>query len=224
MFVVIVMLFIYWSLLYCLAVNTWYFIWGGVLIDVCVCVCVFSCAALSGGLQGHSTSSVSSEIKSEDEGDENLQDSKSLDSKKDDMDSKDLKGLERSRSRYRTASFASFKRPSGLWWSDMCSERQLNGEMTNPTHTHTRLDTQLHTQNADITTKHLFVHCYQIKDFWVIEHLLWSWARFELFLSHESRAWPGSQIHPNIPRINSSGRVYRFTPGITHSTHSDSNF
>ncbi|XP_056586577.1 transcription factor 4-like isoform X2 [Triplophysa dalaica] len=54
--------------------------------------------ALSAGLQGHSTSSVSSEIKSEDEGDENLQDSKSLDSKKDDMDSKDLKGLERSRS------------------------------------------------------------------------------------------------------------------------------
>ncbi|XP_056586593.1 transcription factor 4-like isoform X14 [Triplophysa dalaica] len=50
--------------------------------------------ALSAGLQGHSTSSVSSEIKSEDEGDENLQDSKSLDSKKDDMDSKDLKGLE----------------------------------------------------------------------------------------------------------------------------------
>ncbi|XP_057216512.1 transcription factor 4-like isoform X12 [Triplophysa rosa] len=50
--------------------------------------------ALSAGLQGHSTSSVSSEIKSEDEGDENLQDSKSLDSKKEDMDSKDLKGLE----------------------------------------------------------------------------------------------------------------------------------
>ncbi|ROL46810.1 Transcription factor 4, partial [Anabarilius grahami] len=52
---------------------------------------------LSGGLQGQSTSSVSSEIKSEDEGDENLQDSKSLDNKKDDMD-KDLKALERSRS------------------------------------------------------------------------------------------------------------------------------
>ncbi|XP_048021986.1 transcription factor 4-like isoform X3 [Megalobrama amblycephala] len=49
--------------------------------------------ALSGGLQGQSTSSVSSEIKSEDEGDENLQDSKSLDNKKDDMD-KDLKAIE----------------------------------------------------------------------------------------------------------------------------------
>ncbi|XP_037835252.1 transcription factor 4 isoform X4 [Kryptolebias marmoratus] len=55
--------------------------------------------ALSGGLQGQSTSSVSSEIKSEDEGDENLlQDSKSLDAKKDDLDSKDLKSIERSRS------------------------------------------------------------------------------------------------------------------------------
>uniref|UniRef100_M3ZNN4 Transcription factor 4 n=1 Tax=Xiphophorus maculatus TaxID=8083 RepID=M3ZNN4_XIPMA len=49
--------------------------------------------ALSGGLQGQSTSSVSSEIKSEDEGDENLlQDNKSLD-KKDDLD-KELKGIE----------------------------------------------------------------------------------------------------------------------------------
>uniref|UniRef100_A0A673MK65 Transcription factor 4 n=1 Tax=Sinocyclocheilus rhinocerous TaxID=307959 RepID=A0A673MK65_9TELE len=47
--------------------------------------------ALSGGLQGQSTSSVSSEIKSEDEGDENLQDGKSLDSKKEDVDGKDLK-------------------------------------------------------------------------------------------------------------------------------------
>ncbi|XP_047426650.1 transcription factor 4-like isoform X4 [Mugil cephalus] len=55
--------------------------------------------ALSGGLQGQSTSSVSSEIKSEDEGDENLlQDSKSLDPKKEDLDSKDLKSIERSRS------------------------------------------------------------------------------------------------------------------------------
>uniref|UniRef100_A0A8C5HC10 Transcription factor 4 n=1 Tax=Gouania willdenowi TaxID=441366 RepID=A0A8C5HC10_GOUWI len=54
---------------------------------------------LSGGLQGQSTSSVSSEIKSEDEGDENLlQESKSMDSKKDDLDSKDLKSIERSRS------------------------------------------------------------------------------------------------------------------------------
>uniref|UniRef100_A0A9J8B024 Transcription factor 4 n=1 Tax=Cyprinus carpio carpio TaxID=630221 RepID=A0A9J8B024_CYPCA len=53
---------------------------------------------LSGGLQGQSTSSVSSEIKSEDEGDENLQDGKSLDSKKEDVDGKDLKAIERSRS------------------------------------------------------------------------------------------------------------------------------
>ncbi|XP_050948856.1 transcription factor 4 isoform X5 [Labeo rohita] len=50
--------------------------------------------ALSGGLQGQSTSSVSSDIKSEDEGDENLQDGKSLDSKKEDVDSKDLKAIE----------------------------------------------------------------------------------------------------------------------------------
>ncbi|XP_062269176.1 transcription factor 4-like isoform X5 [Platichthys flesus] len=48
--------------------------------------------ALSGGLQGQSTSSVSSEIKSEDEGDENLlQDSKPLDPKREDADSKELK-------------------------------------------------------------------------------------------------------------------------------------
>ncbi|XP_051906978.1 transcription factor 4-like isoform X7 [Hippocampus zosterae] len=51
--------------------------------------------ALSGGLQGQSTSSISSEIKSEDEGDENLlQDSKPLDPKKEDIDSKDLKGID----------------------------------------------------------------------------------------------------------------------------------
>uniref|UniRef100_A0A672GX57 Transcription factor 4 n=1 Tax=Salarias fasciatus TaxID=181472 RepID=A0A672GX57_SALFA len=51
--------------------------------------------ALSGGLQGQSTSSVSSEIKSEDEGDENLlQDSKPLDPKKEDPDSKELKGID----------------------------------------------------------------------------------------------------------------------------------
>ncbi|XP_051267934.1 transcription factor 4 isoform X8 [Dicentrarchus labrax] len=49
--------------------------------------------ALSGGLQGQSTSSVSSEIKSEDEGDENL-DTKPLDSKKEDGDSKDLKAID----------------------------------------------------------------------------------------------------------------------------------
>lgn len=57
-------------------------------------------AALSGGLQGQSTSSVSSEIKSEDEGDENLlQETKPLDSKKEDPDNKDLKSIDRSRSR-----------------------------------------------------------------------------------------------------------------------------
>lgn len=51
--------------------------------------------ALSTGLQGQSTSSVSSEIKSEDEVDENLlQDSKSLDAKKEDPDGKDLKNLD----------------------------------------------------------------------------------------------------------------------------------
>ncbi|XP_018607608.2 transcription factor 4 isoform X1 [Scleropages formosus] len=54
--------------------------------------------ALSTGLQGQSTSSVSSEIKSEDEGDENLQDAKSLEGKKEDNDSKDLKPIDRSRS------------------------------------------------------------------------------------------------------------------------------
>ncbi|KAJ8007393.1 hypothetical protein DPEC_G00117040 [Dallia pectoralis] len=54
--------------------------------------------ALSGALQGQSASSVSSEIKSEDEGDENLQDAKSLETKKEDPDSKDLKSIDRSRS------------------------------------------------------------------------------------------------------------------------------
>ncbi|XP_056874018.1 transcription factor 4-like isoform X5 [Takifugu flavidus] len=51
--------------------------------------------ALSGGLQGQSTSSVSSDIKSEDEGDENLlQDSKPMEPKKEDPDSKDLKAID----------------------------------------------------------------------------------------------------------------------------------
>ncbi|XP_069369767.1 transcription factor 4 isoform X6 [Paralichthys olivaceus] len=54
--------------------------------------------ALSGGLQGQSTSSVSSEIKSEDEGDENLLDSKPLDPKREDADAKELKANDRSRS------------------------------------------------------------------------------------------------------------------------------
>ncbi|XP_041091555.1 transcription factor 4-like isoform X10 [Polyodon spathula] len=49
-------------------------------------------SALSGGLQGHSVSSVSSEIKSEDEGDEN-QDTKSLDEKKTEEDKKDIKSI-----------------------------------------------------------------------------------------------------------------------------------
>ncbi|XP_041110176.1 transcription factor 4-like isoform X9 [Polyodon spathula] len=48
--------------------------------------------ALSAGLQGHSVSSVSSEIKSEDEGDEN-QDTKSLDEKKTEEDKKDIKSI-----------------------------------------------------------------------------------------------------------------------------------
>uniref|UniRef100_A0A3P9A595 Transcription factor 4 n=1 Tax=Esox lucius TaxID=8010 RepID=A0A3P9A595_ESOLU len=50
--------------------------------------------ALSAGLQGQSASSVSSEIKSEDEGDENLQDAKSLEAKKEDPDNKDLKSID----------------------------------------------------------------------------------------------------------------------------------
>lgn len=50
--------------------------------------------ALSGGLQGQSASSVSSEIKSEDEGDENLHDAKCLDPKKEELDNKDLKSID----------------------------------------------------------------------------------------------------------------------------------
>ncbi|MFT7815377.1 transcription factor 4 isoform X1 [Arapaima gigas] len=50
--------------------------------------------ALSTGLQGQSTSSVSSEIKSEDEGDENLQEAKPLEGKKEDNDTKDLKSID----------------------------------------------------------------------------------------------------------------------------------
>nr|XP_056705193.1 transcription factor 4 isoform X9 [Euleptes europaea] len=50
------------------------------------------------GLQGQSVSSGSSEIKSDDEGDENLQDSKSSDDKKLDDDKKDIKSITRSRS------------------------------------------------------------------------------------------------------------------------------
>ncbi|XP_071198315.1 transcription factor 4-like isoform X11 [Salvelinus alpinus] len=54
--------------------------------------------ALSSGLQGQSASSISSEIKSEDEGDENLQDARSMEAKKEESDNKDLKSIDRSRS------------------------------------------------------------------------------------------------------------------------------
>ncbi|XP_034956774.1 transcription factor 4 isoform X8 [Zootoca vivipara] len=50
------------------------------------------------GLQGQSVSSGSSEIKSDDEGDENLQDGKSSEDKKLDDDKKDIKSITRSRS------------------------------------------------------------------------------------------------------------------------------
>ncbi|XP_045548603.1 transcription factor 4 isoform X11 [Salmo salar] len=50
--------------------------------------------ALSSGLQGQSASSISSEIKSEDEGDENLQDARSMEAKKEEPDSKDLKSID----------------------------------------------------------------------------------------------------------------------------------
>ncbi|XP_071029966.1 transcription factor 4-like isoform X12 [Oncorhynchus clarkii lewisi] len=50
--------------------------------------------ALSSGLQGQSASSISSEIKSEDEGDENLQDARSMETKKEESDTKDLKSID----------------------------------------------------------------------------------------------------------------------------------
>nr|XP_009943498.1 PREDICTED: transcription factor 4 [Opisthocomus hoazin] len=50
------------------------------------------------GLQGQSVSSGSSEIKSDDEGDENLQDTKSAEDKKLEDDKKDIKSITRSRS------------------------------------------------------------------------------------------------------------------------------
>ncbi|XP_071198337.1 transcription factor 4-like isoform X13 [Salvelinus alpinus] len=50
--------------------------------------------ALSSGLQGQSASSISSEIKSEDEGDENLQDARSMEAKKEESDNKDLKSID----------------------------------------------------------------------------------------------------------------------------------
>lgn len=62
-------------------------------------ICLVPLSALSSSLQGQSVSSVSSDIKSEDEPDENLQDSKSTDDKKGDEDKKDIKILNRSLSR-----------------------------------------------------------------------------------------------------------------------------
>lgn len=64
-----------------------------------LCVCVFSPIGMPTGLQGQSVSSGSSEIKSDDEGDENLQDAKSSEEKKLDDDKKDIKSITRSRSR-----------------------------------------------------------------------------------------------------------------------------
>lgn len=59
----------------------------------------FLSAGMPPGLQGQSVSSGSSEIKSDDEGDENLQDTKSSEDKKLDDDKKDIKSITRSRSR-----------------------------------------------------------------------------------------------------------------------------
>lgn len=62
--------------------------------------CLFRLSAgMPPGLQGQSVSSGSSEIKSDDEGDENLQDTKSSEDKKLDDDKKDIKSITRSRSR-----------------------------------------------------------------------------------------------------------------------------
>ncbi|NWQ83096.1 ITF2 factor, partial [Columbina picui] len=55
-------------------------------------------AGMPTGLQGQSVSSGSSEIKSDDEGDENLQDTKSSEDKKLEDDKKDIKSITRSRS------------------------------------------------------------------------------------------------------------------------------
>lgn len=63
-----------------------------------ILISVFSHTGLSAGLSGQNVSPGSSEVKSEDEGDENLQDSK-LDDKKLDDDKKDGKSIARSRSR-----------------------------------------------------------------------------------------------------------------------------
>ncbi|XP_069075909.1 transcription factor 4 isoform X19 [Pleurodeles waltl] len=59
---------------------------------------VFYRQCLASGLQGQSVSPGSSEIKSDDEGDENLHDSKSSDDKKLEDDKKDIKSITRSRS------------------------------------------------------------------------------------------------------------------------------
>ncbi|XP_078530968.1 transcription factor 4 isoform X18 [Lissotriton helveticus] len=59
---------------------------------------IFYRQCLASGLQGQSVSPGSSEIKSDDEGDENLHDSKSSDDKKLEDDKKDIKSITRSRS------------------------------------------------------------------------------------------------------------------------------
>ncbi|XP_010140840.1 PREDICTED: transcription factor 4-like, partial [Buceros rhinoceros silvestris] len=55
--------------------------------------CNWLCAGMPAGLQGQSVSSGSSEIKSDDEGDENLQDTKSSEDKKLEDDKKDIKSI-----------------------------------------------------------------------------------------------------------------------------------
>lgn len=66
-------------------------------MEVSAGLCFF--VGMPPGLQGQSVSSGSSEIKSDDEGDENLQDTKSSEDKKLDDDKKDIKSITRSRSR-----------------------------------------------------------------------------------------------------------------------------
>lgn len=75
--------------------------WAACLPRVCARVSPASLwsAGMPPGLQGQSVSSGSSEIKSDDEGDENLQDAKSSEDKKLDDDKKDIKSITRSRSR-----------------------------------------------------------------------------------------------------------------------------
>lgn len=56
-------------------------------------------SGIGGGMQGQSVSSGSSEIKSDDEGDENIQDTKGAEEKKLEEDKKEIKSITRSRSR-----------------------------------------------------------------------------------------------------------------------------